>query len=82
MTYTIHDFIGNVGVSLILLSYLLLQFNKIKSDTLLYSIVNGIGAALVIYSLYYDFNLSSLIVEGFWLLISITGIVRYYLRKK
>ncbi|MBU1099492.1 MAG: hypothetical protein KKA84_03730 [Bacteroidetes bacterium] len=82
MTYTIHDFIGNIGVLLILLSYLLLQFNKIKSETLRYSVMNGVGASLVVYSLYFDFNLSSLIVEGFWLLISIAGVIRYFLRKK
>ena len=74
MTYTWYDFLGNVGVILILLSYLLLQMNKIKSQSVYYSLMNAAGALLVLVSLYYNFNLSAFIVEFFWLLISFYGL--------
>ena len=74
MTYSWYDFLGNVGVILILLSYLLLQMNKIKSQSVYYSLMNAAGALLVLVSLYYNFNLSAFIIEFFWLLISCFGL--------
>tara|TARA_B100000965_G_scaffold374509_1_gene365854 strand:+ start:100 stop:360 length:261 start_codon:yes stop_codon:yes gene_type:complete len=74
MTYTWYDFLGNIGVILILLSYLLLQINKIKSQSIYYSLMNAIGAFLILVSLYYNFNLSAFIMEFFWLLISLYGL--------
>jgi len=74
MTYTWYDFLGNVGVILILLSYLLLQMDKIKSQSMYYSLMNATGALLILVSLYYNFNLSAFIMEFFWLLISLYGL--------
>ena len=74
MTYTWYDFLGNVGVLLILLSYLLLQMKKIKSQSMYYSLMNATGALLILVSLYYNFNLSAFIMEIFWLLISLYGL--------
>ena len=74
MTYTWYDFLGNVGVLLILLSYLLLQMKKIKSQSMYYSLMNAAGALLILVSLYYNFNLSAFVMEIFWLLISLYGL--------
>ena len=82
MEYQIHDFIGNVGVFLILASYLLVQLRKIDATALLYAISNGVGAALILYSLIYDFNLSAFVIEIVWILISVVGLVRIYLEKR
>jgi len=82
MQYTFYDFIGTVGTIIIIGTYLSLQFGKIKSETLAYSLLNAVGAALIITSLIYNFNFSAFIVEFFWLLISLFGIGRYFLRKK
>lgn len=78
MKYAWHDFAGNVGVALILVSYLLLQIGKLRSTNLSYSLMNGAGAALVIVSLVFDFNLSAFVIEAFWVLISLIGIARYF----
>ena len=74
MTYSWYDFLGNVGVLLILLSYLLLQMKKIKSQSMYYSLMNAVGALLILVSLYYNFNLSAFVMEIFWLLISLYGL--------
>ena len=82
MEYTIFDFLGNIGVVLIIVSYILLQLDKLKSSTLLYSLTNAVGAGLILLSLIFRFNFSAFIVELFWLIISIVGVVRYvFLRK-
>ena len=76
--YQWHDFVGNLGVLCILGTYLGLQLGKMEPLDYSYSIVNGAGALLIMVSLYYDFNLSSFIIEVFWLLISCIGVVRRY----
>ena len=76
MNYSWHDFIGNIGVAVIILSYLALQLERIDSRSVLYSALNAIGAALVTLSLLFEFNLSAFVVEVFWVLISVYGIVR------
>ncbi len=81
MEYTFYDFVGSIGTLIIISTYLLLQFGKIKSEILTYSLLNAIGAGLILISLVYSFNFSAFIVEFFWLLISLFGIGRYFLRK-
>ena len=82
MDYTVYDFAGNIGVALIIVTYLLLQLGKMKSVSFVYSFLNTIGAALVIFSLMYRFNLSAFIVEVFWLVISLVGIIRFIILKR
>lgn len=81
MNFAWYDIIGTLGVFTILLTYFLLQLGRIKSEQLFYSVLNGIGAALILISLYYDFNLPSVIVETFWLVISFFGILKYLMTK-
>jgi hypothetical protein len=76
------DFVGSLGVFIIILTYVLLQAGKIRSESLVYSLLNALGASLIIVSLVYDFNFPAFIVEFFWLLISLFGIGKYFLRKK
>ena len=75
MTYTWYDFIGNLGVLLILVTYLLLQMDRLEGKSFFYSFNNAIGALLVLISLYFEFNLSAFIIEFFWLLISLYGLL-------
>jgi len=74
MTYLWHDLIGNTGVIFMLLAYLLLQLRRLSGDDIAFSILNGVGAMLVLVSLSEEFNMSAFIMEAFWLLISIYGL--------
>ena len=73
---TIHDVFGTIGAVLIVGTYMLLQFDRLDPKRVPYSALNALGAALILFSLTQDFNLSASIVEGFWLLVSIAGIAR------
>ncbi|CAN5551152.1 hypothetical protein BH10ACI3_BH10ACI3_30070 [soil metagenome] len=77
MTYAWYDIIGTLGVAVIILTYILLQLGRIRSEQLAYSVFNAAGASLILISLYYSFNFPSFIVEFFWLLISLFGIGKY-----
>lgn len=76
-----YDIVGTAGVAVIILTYVLLQLGRLRSEQLAYSLLNAAGASLILVSLYYSFNFPSFIVEFFWLLISLFGIGKY-LRQK
>ena len=78
MSYGVLDLIGNIGVVILITTFLMLQLNKLPSDGLAYSVLNAIGASLIVVSLLFDFNLSALLMEVFWVLISFVGIYRYF----
>ena len=82
MSYAWHDITGSLGVTIIILTYILLQGERIRSEQLAYSLLNAAGAALILISLYYTFNLPSFIVEFFWLLISLFGVGKYLVRRR
>jgi hypothetical protein len=82
MRFAWYDLIGTIGVAAIILTYILLQTEKLKSDSLAYSVVNAFGAGMVVFSLIYSFNFSAFIVESLWVLISLYGIGKYFFAKK
>ena len=81
MDYSFYDFLGNIGATLIIIMYLMLQMKKVTSDSLVYSTLNAVGAGLIILSLLIDFNLSAFIIELFWLLISLYGIYIFWCQR-
>jgi len=81
MSFSLPDILGTIGVALIVITYILLQTERLRSEQLAYSVLNGIGAVLILVSLWFDPNLPSVVVESFWLVISVYGVVRYLRRK-
>jgi len=73
-----YDVIGTIGVFLIIIAYAAVQSRRLDSTTLVYSILNLIGASMILVSLRYNFNLASVIIEFFWILISLWGIVLWF----
>ncbi|MDQ1707324.1 MAG: hypothetical protein QOJ88_535 [Pyrinomonadaceae bacterium] len=76
MDYSWFDFVGNVGVLLMVIAYLLLQLEKLSSSATSYLWLNVAGAVMVIVSLLFRFNLSAFLMEAFWLLISLYGLTK------
>lgn len=70
-----YDVIGTIGVFLIIIAYAAVQSRRLESTRLVYSVTNLIGASMILVSLRYNFNLASVIIEFFWILISLWGIV-------
>ena len=76
------DLIGFIGVLLIVFAYLLLQLDRLPSSSPRYSLLNAVGALLIMISLSFAFNLSAFIVEAFWFLISLLGLWRSLIPRK
>ena len=59
----------------VVVAYLFLQMNKYTIKSLQYQLLNLVGAILLLISLFVHFNLGSFIIEVFWIIITIYGIV-------
>ena len=70
------DALGAVGAALIILAYFLNQQRRLSSEDWRYPATNLAGAVLILVSLWYEPNLPSVIIESFWVLISLYGIAR------
>jgi hypothetical protein len=78
----VSDIVGLVGVALLIVTYALLQLDKIDPKGFWYSFNNLLVAILVTVSLIYTPNIASIVIEVFWFLISLYGVIMYYKRKK
>ncbi len=72
-SYSLSDAIGNCGVVLLLGAFFLLQTGKIKAESVQYNILNGVAAVLLLTNLLVKPNLSGIIIEIWWLCLSIYG---------
>jgi hypothetical protein len=82
MDYALHNLVGNLGVVLIVGTYFAVQIGRMSAVELPYISLNGLGALLIMYSLWFDFNLSAFLIEVIWLLISLIGAARILLRRQ
>jgi len=72
----LHNLAGILGSALIVGSYLLLQIGRMRAEQVAWPVLNGLGAALVMVSLLFEFNLGAFVLECFWLVISAIGLIR------
>lgn len=61
---------------MILWAYASLQMGRMETDHIRYNVLNMIGAALILVSLIFKFNLSSFLIELAWLFISLYGLAK------
>jgi hypothetical protein len=69
------DILGIIGDILTIWMYFLLQFDYISSKDIRYSLGNFVGAVLIVFSLLYKWNLPSFIINFFWALLSLFGVI-------
>ena len=65
-----------LGAALIVIAYFLLQVGRLAYVSLSFSAANAVGASAILFSLFYEFNLSAFAIESFWLAISLYGVFR------
>ena len=73
-TLTYVDFIGSTGTLIVVSAYFATQTRLLNSDDLAFPIINLVGSFLIAFSLYFNFNLASALMEFFWIAISGFGI--------
>jgi hypothetical protein len=77
---TATDWIGFVGVTVLLVAFFLNLTDKIKKESLIYLFLNFIGAGIACFASVLLDYLPFIILEGCWTLVSAYGLINY-LRK-
>ena len=80
MASWITDAIGMLGMVLVVLAYYLLQLERTDPKGLSYNVINLVGAACLLLSLCFSFNLASFVIEVFWIGASLIGLWKYWRR--
>lgn len=81
-TLTIVDAIGSFGALIVVAAYFATQMRMMNSDDLAFPVINLLGSVLIVFSLLENFNLASMLIEGFWIVISIIGIIQHLRLRK
>lgn len=76
MRFSWSDFAGSIGVAILIVTYLLLQLQRLNARKVAYSALNAMGAGLIAFSLLFTFNASAFVIEVFWVAISLYGVYR------
>ena len=75
------DNVGEIGVVITLLAYLAISTGKLSANSLKYQFLNCIAGLMLLFSLYFHWNLPTVIMESLWVLISVIGILRIVILK-
>lgn len=78
MNFSNADWIGTVGVTLLLIAFLLNLLNKVSQKDLSYILLNCIGAALACLASLMINYIPFVILEGTWTLVSLIAFVNYF----
>lgn len=68
--------VGLIGVSLLLLAFLLNLFKLLRSESYLYMVLNLVGGALACYSSYLISFVPFVVLEGTWAIVAAIAIIR------
>lgn len=79
---TITDWTGAIGVTILLIAYFLNLTNKISNNSLVYLVLNLIGATISCLASVLLKYLPFIILEGCWTLVSAIGIIKYFKAKQ
>jgi len=78
----IFQWIGFVGMVFIVWAYFILQMGNHGIHSLYYQLLNLVGAVLLLISLLVHFNLGSFLIEVFWIIITLYGMLKLYKKRK
>ncbi|MBI1393519.1 MAG: hypothetical protein GC152_12325 [Alphaproteobacteria bacterium] len=81
MAITAPDLIGLLGAALIVVAYAASQADRLDTRGVAYSAMNLAGAAAILVSLAFAFNLASFAIELVWLVVSVYGLFRAVRRR-
>lgn len=75
------DWLGFIGVALILLAYFLNVTNKVRNNSYTFILLNLVGASLACIASVLLNYLPFIILEGVWALISLISLIKVYKKK-
>jgi hypothetical protein len=76
MPIVLTDLIGFAGAAVMIAAYFANQQRWLSSEDWRYPTANLIGAVLILVSLLFTWNFPSVVIEVFWALISLWGLMK------
>jgi hypothetical protein len=76
MRMQFYDVIGFAGAAAIIAAYFANQQRWLRSEDWRYPFANLVGAALILVSLFFEWNFPSVVIEIFWIAISLYGVAK------
>ncbi len=73
---TISDWIGTIGVTLILFAYFCSTFNWMSAHSRIFFMLNTIGAAMTCFASYLISYWPFFVLEGTWTIVSLIGWIK------
>ncbi len=71
-----YDIVGFVGAGLLIAAYFANQQRWLRSEDWRFPLANLLGALLILFSLLFEWNFPSVVIEIFWIAVSLWGIGR------
>lgn len=79
---TLADLVGTSGTLMVAIAYSLTQLRRLRATDWAFPATNLVGSILISFSLYHHFNLASVLMELFWMVISIFGLYRSIVERR
>ena len=76
MALPIYDLAGFLGAAIIVIAYFAMQQRWLNALDWRFPAANLLGSLLILVSLWFEWNFPSVVIEIFWALISLMGLVR------
>ena len=81
MHLTLNDWIGAIGVAILLLAFLLNLLKRISSNSLPYILMNIIGAGMACIASWLIDYMPFVVLEAVWTLVSIVALFNYFRKR-
>jgi len=76
-----YNIVGFIGTAALIAAYFANQQRWLSSDDWRYPFANLVGALLILFSLFFEWNFPSVVIEIFWIAISLFGIGKSLARR-
>ena len=78
MHFTTGEILGSIGVTLLLIAFLLNLLKKWSQESLLYVLLNTVGAGLACASSVVIHFIQFIFLEGVWTLVSLLALIKHF----
>jgi uncharacterized protein with PQ loop repeat len=78
MQLNVNDWIGFIGVAILLLAFLLNLFKKLSTNSLAYILLNIIGAGMACIASWLIHYIPFVILEATWTVVSVVALINYF----
>lgn len=78
---TLIDWLGVLGSFVIAGAYLAVTRGWVNAERPVFNLLNLAGAGLILWSLYYRPNAGAILIEVLWIVIAVTALMRWMMRR-